>query len=195
MILSKLKPAAGGADRPLDLSCVAADDRENKPSPLNLQAFRTRHLARRCGLAPAMARIVAGLCVRGGADDEPRRPALRQRCPRAPGSLVGMLGSTHDGEVLTPPEWPTALSGRPVWLGSTSSPPGLDAASRIRRRMPSARPTGRNSRRRSLTWRSPSAWESPSARACLAQWRGRPLSEKQAATLQTIWAERCGVDQ
>ncbi len=61
MALSKLKPAAGGADRPLDLSCVAADDRESKPSPLNLQALRVVHLSRRHRLAPSLARVVADL--------------------------------------------------------------------------------------------------------------------------------------
>ena len=55
---------AGGRGRALELSCLATRQPENSPSALHLQAL---FIARRFGLAPARAALVAELAFSTGA--------------------------------------------------------------------------------------------------------------------------------
>jgi hypothetical protein len=62
MASEKLNPAAGGAGRARECrKRTAFDGSEHKPAIISLQELRARVLARRYGLKPSLAYVVAAL--------------------------------------------------------------------------------------------------------------------------------------
>jgi hypothetical protein len=113
--------------------------------------------------------------------------AARQRLAR----LLGMLGSSHDGEATNAGRLADKLVKS---LGMTwqdvIAPPAL--ASPARQKATRQAPDWPSVAQRVLDCGEASAWETAFCENLLARWRGRRLTEKQAQTLGRIWVERCG---
>jgi hypothetical protein len=115
--------------------------------------------------------------------------AARERLAK----LLGLLSSDHDGEIATAGRMANRLvkSCGMTWVDVIATPALPPPPSAKAKRSPDWPELAQAV----LDSGAASAWETSFCENLLARWRGRPLSEKQAATLQTIWAERCGVDQ
>ena len=67
MPLKMESPAALAADRALEMFRLATvNSPENKPAPHNIQEIRATWIARRTGISPDIAAVVAGLAFGNG---------------------------------------------------------------------------------------------------------------------------------